>query len=449
MQAEKILSYSKPVPRYTSYPTAPHFHDGVTGVTYRQWLAALEPGMRIGLYVHVPYCDQLCWFCGCHTKHTLRYEPVASYLEQLYREIDLISALIPAGVEVSNIHWGGGSPTMLLPDDTRALSAHLRQAFAFAPDAELAVEIDPRDLTEDKLDALADAGIGRASIGVQDFSEIVQDAINRQQSYEVTRDTVEGLRSRGVSSINCDLVYGLPHQTQDRLLATVDGVVTLRPDRIAIFGYAHVPWMKKHMQLIDEAALPGPVSRFEDAAAAAKRLVAAGYERIGLDHFALPEDSLAVAAREQRLHRNFQGYTTDATAALVGLGPSAIGSCPSGYVQNIVAIGEWGRAVDEGRLPIAKGVVRSDEDTMRAFVIERLMCSFELSTAELDKRFGLSADFLKYEMAALATGELRDLVEFEGGVLRLRESDRPFVRTVAAAFDTYLRAGKGRHSIAV
>ncbi|SKA12018.1 oxygen-independent coproporphyrinogen III oxidase [Consotaella salsifontis] len=449
MNAEKILANSKPVPRYTSYPTAPHFHEGVTGETYRAWLSTLQPGTRIGLYVHVPYCDQLCWFCGCHTKHTLRYEPVASYLTQVEREIEMVAALLPAGVSVSNIHWGGGSPTMLTPDDTRRLATRLSAAFPYADDAELAVEIDPRDLTEEKLDALADAGIGRASIGVQDFSEIVQKAINRHQSFEVTRAAVDGLRRRGVGSLNCDLVYGLPHQTQERLLATVDSVIRLRPDRIALFGYAHVPWMKKHMQLIDEAVLPGAVERFDDALAAADRLVAAGYQRIGLDHFALPEDSLAIAARQRRLHRNFQGYTTDATACLIGLGPSAIGSFPQGYVQNIVAIGEWGRAVEERRLPIAKGVARSTEDTVRAFLIERLMCDFEVSSAELSARFGADAAAIQWELAQLSSGEVGELVEFDGDLLRVNEEDRPFVRRIAATFDTYLRDGKGRHSIAV
>ena len=245
-----LAKYSGTVPRYTSYPTAPHFSQDVGCDDYAQWLSQLAAPQRISLYLHIPYCDRLCWFCACHTKQTLRYDPIRDYLDALGREIDTVGRLVAPGVKVSAVHLGGGSPTMLRPDDIIALMARLRSAFGFADDVEISVEMDPNDLDEARYDALAQIGLSRASLGVQDFDPKVQAAINRIQSFEQTKSVVDAVRRRGVRSVNCDLLYGLPYQTEEGLLRTVDQLLLLSPDRIALFGYAHVPWMKKHQQMI-------------------------------------------------------------------------------------------------------------------------------------------------------------------------------------------------------
>ncbi len=283
------------VPRYTSYPTAPHFHAGVTGETVSAWLDAVVPDEAISLYLHVPFCDRLCWFCACNTRQTLRYAPVAAYLETLRREIALVGARLAGRGRVAAIHFGGGSPTLLKPADLHALRRSLGEAFAIAPDVALSVEIDPNDMDEGRLDALAGIGLTRASLGIQDFDARVQRAINRPQSFEDTAAVVEGLRARGVGSVNLDLLYGLPFQTLETQAATIGLALSLRPDRMALFGYAHVPWFKKHQTMIDAAALPGPLARLEQASAAARFISSAGYEPVGIDHFALPGDAHAGA----------------------------------------------------------------------------------------------------------------------------------------------------------
>lgn len=311
MTAQTAFKFADTAPRYTSYPTAPHFHEGVDDARVRGWMRAVKEGEAVSLYIHIPFCDRLCWFCACHTRHTLRYEPVAAYLEMLYREIALVAATLPASVRVGAVHLGGGSPTLLTPQDFRNLLERLRTIFRFTADTSVSVEIDPTDMDAARLDAIADAGTTRASLGVQDFRTEVQKAINREQSFEDTRAVVEGLRARGVSAINLDLVYGLPHQSVASIAETVALSLSLKPDRLALFGYAHVPWFKKHQKLIDEAALPDREARMAQSARAAALIREAGYEAIGLDHFALPGDTLAVAARRGALRRNFQGYTDD------------------------------------------------------------------------------------------------------------------------------------------
>ncbi|WP_102961342.1 oxygen-independent coproporphyrinogen III oxidase [Mangrovicella endophytica] len=449
MQNDLVLRHAAPVPRYTSYPTAPHFHTGIDNAAYRLWLQQLPPRSRLSLYLHIPFCDQLCWFCGCHTKHTRRYDPVANYLVRLKAEAALLAQALPNGITIGSMHWGGGSPTILTPDDTVGLAEHLKSILPFADDAGFSVELDPRDLDEAKLDAFAAAGMTRASIGVQDFSPEVQQAINRLQSLEVTRWTVEGLRRRGVASINLDLVYGLPHQTQERLLATVAQALALQPDRLAVFGYAHVPQMKKHMEMIDTAWLAGPLERFDMARAAAGRIVEAGYTTIGFDHFAKPEDTLAKARRENRLRRNFQGYTDDAADAIVGLGASAIGSLPDGHIQNVVATADYMRIVDAGELPIARGIELKADDRLRGYVIERLTCDFAVSVDDLRSRFGAAADPILFEFALAAENDRDDLATFDGTRFAVTARGQPFVRSIAAGFDAYLAGGTARHSMAV
>lgn len=439
---------SETAPRYTSYPTAPHFHPGIGETEVRHWMDVIPSGDAVSLYLHIPYCDRLCWFCACHTKQVLRYEPVARYLASLHAEIATVGARIGRRTRVTAIHFGGGSPTMLAPADFRELVARLRAAFDGAETADLSVEIDPNDMTEDKLDTLAACGLTRASLGVQDFDPKVQRAINREQSFELTRSVVEGLRRRGVDSLNLDLIYGLPHQTVQSVEATVAQALTLRPDRIALFGYAHVPWFKKHQTMIDDAWLPDGAARLEQSQAAARLIAEAGYETIGIDHFALPGDSLTAAAHERRLHRNFQGYTDDACETLIGLGPSSISRFRQGHAQNVPATAEYQRLVDSGRLAIARGIAFTTEDRARGWLIERLMCDFAFSPAEGQLRFGSAFAPLLVEAALIAQSDPASL-HAAGDHYEIPEAARPFVRTVAARFDAYLQRGTARHSLAV
>ena len=449
MSSELIARYDRPLPRYTSYPTAPHFHGGITAADYAGWLEGLPADAPLSLYLHIPFCDSLCWFCGCHTKVVRRYAPVAAYVALLLTEIDLVAARLGPGRQIGHLHFGGGSPTLLSADAVGCIFGRLRDHLGFTADAEIAVEIDPRDLKPETVEAFAAAGLNRASIGVQDINEEVQKAINRIQSFETTAEAVGALRAAGVTSINLDLMYGLPHQSLERVLATVDAMLTLEPDRIALFGYAHVPHMKRHQRLIPEEALPGAEERLTQAEAAAERLVAAGYQRIGLDHFARADDPMAQVHGAGELRRNFQGYTTDPTDALIGLGLSAIGSLPQGYVQNTTDIQEYRAALLDDRLPVARGLALSDDDRLRRTVIERIMCDL---VVDLDDLPGAVQDF-GAELADLAPLQADGLVELDGRTIRVTERGRPLVRNVAAVFDSYLGkasgAGQVRHSRAV
>ncbi|MEX2649372.1 MAG: oxygen-independent coproporphyrinogen III oxidase [Alphaproteobacteria bacterium] len=436
------------VPRYTSYPTAPHFGAGVDAERYRAWLGAL--GARsLSIYVHVPFCARLCWFCGCHTRVINAYEPVTRYVTTLLDEARAVSEAIGAAGPVRHVHWGGGTPTNLAPADVARLADGLRRDFAFADDAEFAVEIDPRTLTQGVVAALSEAGVNRASLGVQDFDPAVQAAINRHQSFAVTARAIEGLRRAGITRINIDLMYGLPGQTEAGVERTVDQAVGLAPDRLALFGYAHVPWLKRHQALIDAASLPDAGARFRQATAAAERLVGHGYVAIGLDHFARAQDDLAVAACTGRLRRNFQGYTTDAADALIGLGASAIGALPEGYAQNEVAVAAYAAAVKEHGLAVARGVALDDDDRLRRDAIERLMCDLAVDLDAVAGRHGRESEVFADALPALEPLVADGLVRIDGARVTVTESGRPFLRLAAAAFDRYLGAGQGRHAAAV
>lgn len=439
------------VPRYTSYPTAPHFGTGVTPKEYAGWLMDLPEKSRLSLYMHVPFCDTLCWFCGCNTKITQRYGPVEAYLDALMREVSLVGTLVPSDATVDHIHWGGGSPTLLTAEDIDRLGAATRAAFRLSPACDFAIEVDPRGLDAPRMDALARNGLTRVSIGVQDFDPLVQAAINRLQSFEETRAAVDGFRARGVRSLNIDALYGLPNQTLERLMSTLQQVIALRPDRIALFGYAHVPWMKRHQSMIDETVLPDVVERFEQAEAAASFLLSHGYERVGIDHFALPGDAMAVAARNGTLRRNFQGYTVDPADALIGLGASSIGALPQGYVQNQTATARYIWAVDQGAVATEKGLALTDEDRLRRRVIERLMCDLTFSRDSLAEpaEWNATCTDIAEEAARIVAEDEHGFVAATPDGFRITERGRPFLRTIAARFDAYLPANKARHSIAV
>jgi oxygen-independent coproporphyrinogen-3 oxidase len=445
-----LEKYSKvSVPRYTSYPTAPHFSTQYPAGTYREWLSRLDPREPASLYLHVPFCKQMCWYCGCNMKLAARYSPVATYVKHLLAEIDLIAAALPARMTVSQVHFGGGTPTVLEPEDLAAVMARLAQRFQLLPDAEIAIESDPRTLTDAMISQIGSLQFNRASFGVQEFDPKVQAAINRIQPPEMVERATMSLRAAGVFNLNFDLIYGLPHQTTASLCRTVERCVEMEPDRIALFGYAHVPWVAKNQRMIQDDALPTASERAEQAQAAAATLVSNGYIRIGIDHFARPDDSLAIAAAAGRLHRNFQGYTSDAARTLIGIGATAIGRTPQGYVQNASETGAWSRAVAAGKLPVARGHAFREQDTLRSYVIERIMCDGSVDLAAAGRAMGFENDWYADEAPTLTELERDCLVTYAGGRVTLTAEGIPLARVVAAVFDTYLRTSNARHSVAV
>ncbi|MFP5329636.1 MAG: oxygen-independent coproporphyrinogen III oxidase [Alphaproteobacteria bacterium] len=436
MSAEIFARYAAMrVPRYTSYPTAPHFSPAVDHHEYRRWLRSVPAGEPVSIYVHIPFCREMCWYCGCHTTVTHRQAPVARYVADLVREMQLVAAELPGRLRVGHLHFGGGSPTLLTPKQAETLCHELDRHFDRDRAAEFAVEIDPRTLTEALARAFGEAGVNRASVGVQSFDPKVQTAINRLQSFETTSKAVAALRNHGIAAINLDLVYGLPFQTVRSCVDTVEQALELKPDRLSVFGYAHVPGMKAHQRKIDEAALPATEERQAQADAIASALVDAGYRQVGLDHFVLPSDPLAIAAESGALHRNFQGYTLDPCRTLLGFGVSAIGRLPHGFVQNASRIPDYRRRIGEGRLAVVRGYKLSEEDSRRAAVIERLMCDYRADVS------GVAAPLDELE---------RDgLIRRKGPIIEVVEEARPLVRVVAAAFDSNLAGSEARHVTAV
>ena len=440
-----LARFAAPVPRYTSYPTANHFSSAFPAGLYDDWLAAVPSDAALSLYLHIPFCHTLCWYCACHTRAIRRYEPVAAYLASLRHEMARLTDRTQAR-SVRHIHWGGGSPNAASAEDILRIGAQLHACFNVEDGAEHAVEIDPRQLTDDQVAAFAEVGVNRISLGVQDFEPAVQAAIGREQSYAATALAVEAFRAVGVRSINLDLVYGLPHQTIASAERTLSQVLSLAPDRIAIFGYAHMPQRMKNQRLIDAAVLPDPAMRLVMSKVLAARLGEAGYRQIGIDHFARPDDAMAV----KPIQRNFQGYTTDPTDVLLGLGASAISRLPQGFAQNVVPTADYMRRIAKTGSAIARGIVLSDDDRARAFVIERLMCDFAFDAAAVVEHHGprLAAPLLATASRVIA--EDRDgLVEKTETGFRITARGRPFTRSICAAFDPYLPASTALHSAAV
>ncbi|UPK28530.1 oxygen-independent coproporphyrinogen III oxidase [Bradyrhizobium sp. 195] len=450
MRADLAASYGEErLPRYTSYPTAPHFSSEIGEGAYARWLAELPSGTSASLYLHVPFCREMCWYCGCHTQIVRRDELIAGYQRTLRNEIALAAETIGRRIKVEHIHFGGGTPTIMAPEAFAELMATMRQKFFVLPSAEIAVEIDPRTLTADMVEAMRLSGVNRASLGVQSFDPVVQRAINRVQSYEQTASVVDMLRRAGIEGLNFDLIYGLPHQTVASCLDTVRRSLALAPDRFSVFGYAHVPSFKKHQQMINEAVLPDGLARHDQACAIASALKEAGYVQIGLDHFARPGDSMAVAFEDRTLRRNFQGYTTDKGEVLLGFGASAIGHLPQGYVQNEVQIGAYAQNIAAGRLATAKGYGLTADDRLRADIIERIMCEFSADLGDICARHGAEAGEMLNSAARLKPLISDGVVRLEGNRLAVAKDSRFLVRSVAAAFDAHLNPAKQLHSRAV
>jgi oxygen-independent coproporphyrinogen-3 oxidase len=394
------------------------------------------------LYCHLPFCEHRCQFCGCHVVVTPQRDVAQRYLDYLTREIDIVADQFTRRRSVAQLQWGGGTPTYYSPDQLASLFRHLSHRFTFAPDAEIAVEVDPRVTTAEHLEALAHLGFNRLSLGVQDLTPEVQRAITRHQTLEQTRTLIQKARAVGFSEgINVDLVYGLPKQELDTFTSSLREVIALRPERAAVYSFAYVPWIRGHQKKIDSSDLPSPDLKLKLYLRAMEEFLKAGYEPIGMDHFALPKDELAVAARERRLHRNFMGYTVQPASDMVAFGVSGIGDVGRGYFQNAKKLSHYYRALDEGRLPIERGYILDEDDRIRRHVITQLMCNFHINKAEVSKRFEIDFDeYFAMSLERLAEPAREGFVELTNEALKVTDSGRLFVRNVCMAFDRYLES---------
>lgn len=446
-QLSKLGLFDARVPRYTSYPTAPQFSGAVGASQHVSWIEAIPENAQISLYLHVPFCRRLCWFCACRTQGTSNMNTVEAYLDTLCQEIDLLAQHLPKGVSLSRLHWGGGTPTLLEADMIRKLADKLLNAAPMAEGGEFSVEIDPNEIDDARLDALVAGGMNRASIGVQDFDPEIQKVIGREQSYEITKEVADKLRDRGIDSLNTDILYGLPHQSSERIAESVQRLLSLNPDRVALYGYAHVPWMARRQSLIPSDALPTPEERLALFETARQLFLWDGYEEIGIDHFARPEDGLAKAAREGRLRRNFQGYTDDTSETLIGIGASSISRFSQGYTQNAAATGDYTAHIRESRFSTTRGHEFTREDRVRARIIEGLMCDFEIDLDTVLVRAGPDAAEVR-AWAIKACDAFKGYLKLRKNTLIIEEKGRPLTRMIARAFDAY-DLSKAGHSSAV
>ena len=446
-QLRRLGLFDANLPRYTSYPTAPHFSETVGPSQMRDWISSIKAGSEISLYLHVPFCRRLCWFCACRTQGTKSGSPIAAYVETLKSELALLKAALPADVRLSRLHWGGGTPTLLAPGQIADLADSIKQTVPFGQDTEFSVEIAPNEIDAARIDALAAAGMNRASVGVQDFDDLIQQAIGRIQTFDVTRDTIDALRAAGIKSLNADILYGLPHQSQARMVESVQKLLSLNPDRVALYGYAHVPWMAKRQQMIPSEALPTPEERLDLFEAARKLFVWDGYREIGIDHFATLEDGLSVAQANGNLRRNFQGYTDDTSDVLVGLGASAISRFPQGYAQNASATGTHTGAIRDDQFSTARGHIFKGQDLLRARLIEAVMCDFRVDAQEICDRFDLSRKALR-DMLIPVEHAFKGLVDLSDQGLFIPPDARPLTRMIARSLDAYDLSRAG-HSPAI
>ncbi len=442
---ETVRRFDRPGPRYTSYPTAVEFHEGIGQDAYREKLAqadAAGPDSPLSLYAHLPFCEHRCLFCGCHVVITPHMPVAEKYLEYVKVEIDRVAGSLPNRRSVVQMQWGGGTPTYFSPDQLADLMARLRNHFDIAGEAEVAIEVDPRVTSHDHLDRLADLGFNRLSMGVQDLTPEVQKAITRNQTFEETVDLMDHARRVGFKEgINLDLIYGLPLQKLDTYRTNLDQILELRPDRVAVYSFAYIPWIRGHQKKLDESTLPSADLKLDLYIMAMESFLDAGYEPIGMDHFALPDDELAVAAREGRLHRNFMGYSVMPASDMIAFGISGIGEVQGAFFQNEKKLSAYYQALDAGGLPVQRGYLLNEDDRIRQHVIREIMCNFRVSRAEVATRFGI--DFDRYFSRSL--GKLEELieaglVEIEGEEVVVRDGGRLFVRNVCMAFDRYLEA---------
>jgi oxygen-independent coproporphyrinogen III oxidase len=439
---ELIRKYDRPGPRYTSYPTAPEWTDAFGAAEFEDHLARAEAaGGPLSIYVHIPFCREMCRFCGCNVVATHDRTRADAYLDLLEKEVALVAARLPTRRAVSQLHWGGGTPTFL--DERQLARCHeiLARHFAFAPDAEQAVEIDPAITTRSQIETLARLGFNRISMGVQDFDAKVQEVVGRVQGEKETADLVQAARDCGFHGVNLDLIYGLPYQTPETWTRTLEGIIAIHPDRLAVFGFAYVPWSKPHQRLLPQEALPKTEQRVELFLGAVEAFTRAGYRLIGLDHFALEADELARAQDGGYLYRNFQGYTIRPAADTIAFGVTSISDIGGAYAQNAHRLKDWGERVAAGLLPVERGAAVTEDDVLRRFVINRVMCLLRLDLREVAERFGPAARQAIEADLRTGVGELEEdgLVTFDGELLRVTPLGQILVRNVAMLFDAYLK----------
>lgn len=443
-----IKKYDKPGPRYTSYPTAPHFNDGFDN---EQYMASIkennseENKTPLSLYFHIPFCDTLCYFCGCNMLISNNRSRVANYVDYVKKEITLLKSHLRNDRLVTQLHWGGGTPTHLNPDEISDLLSFINSNFNIDQDIEASCEIDPRELTFEHLKALREGGFNRISMGVQDFTHKVQVAVNRIQPEDITRQAVEWVRELGFKSINLDLMYGLPHQTLETFSETLEKIIDISPNRIAVFNYAHVPWMKKHMELIKKEDLPTPDVKLQILKYTIERLIEAGYVFIGMDHFAKPDDELAIALSEKKLYRNFQGYSTQSGTDLYAMGITSISQFGNIYSQNIKTEKEYFEKIDNGILPRTKGYLMSDDDVLRRDVIMSLMCDFELYFKRIEDKYNINfKEYFAKGLSKLENFVPDKLVTIEDDNIKVTEMGRLLIRNIAMCFDAFLVEDDGK-----
>jgi oxygen-independent coproporphyrinogen III oxidase len=434
-----LEKYNRPGPRYTSYPTAPVWKDDFGPDDLESFYArAEERATPLSLYMHIPFCESLCLFCACNVSIQKDKKVAVPYLEALKREIEHVSRHVSRARQVIQFHWGGGTPTYLTPAQMEDLFGYARERFSFSPDAEIGIEIDPRVTNRAHLETLRRLGFNRLSMGIQDFQPKVQETIHRVQPYEMTRDLIAAARELGFESLNVDLIYGLPYQTADSFKDTIDRTLTLLPDRVAMFSYAHVPWLKKQQGSFAEH-LPEGMEKFRIFRTGLERFLDAGYLYIGMDHFARPGDELAVAQQNRTLHRNFQGYTTKAGADLYGMGVSAISSIGEAYAQNRKEVPAYQGAVGSRGIATMRGYRLSQDDVIRRAVIGRLLCHTVIPKSELEQQFSITFDeYFATELQRLEDARDEGLVILDGDEIRVTPLGRIFIRNVAMTFDRYL-----------
>ena len=442
LDVDILKKFNQPGPRYTSYPTAPVFSDKFTPDDYKREIVETNAESNptdLSLYFHFPFCDTLCYFCGCNMMVTQKREHIAEYNDYLKREIDLLVPMISDKRKVEQMHWGGGTPTYLTPQEIRDIGFYIKLKFDFADDIEASVEIDPRGLTREHMEALRDVGFNRTSFGVQDFNPQVQEAVNRIQSEKLTRQTVEWARELGFQSINLDLIYGLPHQTLESFAETIEKIIDISPDRIAVFNYAHVPWLKKHQVMIKAEDLPGADERLQILKMTIEKLMGAGYEYIGMDHFAKPTDELAVAQKNGTLYRNFQGYSTKAGCDVYAFGLSAISQFQNIYAQNIKRLPDYYKRINENEAATLVGYRMTEDDHIRKETINQLMCNLEIDKRDIEAKFDIDfEDYFAADIPKLEVFFQDGLLENTADKIKVIGSGILVIRNIAMCFDAYL-----------
>ncbi len=438
---EKFAKYSKPGPRYTSYPTAPEFNEDFDDKAYIKELQSQDKNRPLSLYFHLPFCRSACYFCGCNVVYTSKEDKKERYIDYLEKELEILTKYLDNSREVIQLHFGGGTPTFFDDKQLAKIIKLIRENFKnFANDAEISCEIDPRFLTQKQLDVLINGGFNRISFGVQDFDTKVQEAVHRIQPYEITENTVKMARKANIKSINMDLIYGLPYQNLETFSETLKKALVLDPDRFAIFNYAHVPWMKKTMRKIDETTLPKPEVKLEILKHTIDFLTSNGYKMIGMDHFAKPQDELFLAIEKGELHRNFQGYTTKGGADLIGVGLTSIGEGISHYVQNLKEMKAYEKAIDEGKLPTQRGIKLNYDDIIRKSVIMELMANFKLDIRRVEKEFDINfKEYFKDSLEDLKEFEKEELITIDKNFIKVSQTGTMLIRNIAMPFDAYLK----------